>query len=251
MRKQSGGASSRYAGRPRRVAKAQVSQDAWPTPSRIIRRGVSLAPTVDMILAYANALMANGPSEAAVEQLRRALALDENNLTVRWALAMGHLKVIYASESEAVASRRAFGTSLDELKLWYENTPGIEAPYKAVGTVQPFLLAYQNYNNRDLLKRYGALCATFMAALPRRAPIGQRGDDNTSVSSAARKLRLGIVSAHVREHSIWTAVTKGWVQNLDIGTSSKSSSFIWIALSIEKPKRSRHRWTISTIGRWI
>ena len=197
------------------LAKAQFRQGRMADAIENYRRGVSLAPTVDMILAYANALMANGLSEAAVEQLRRALVLDENNLTVRWALAMGQLKVIYATESEAVASRQAFGASLDELKLWYENTPGIEAPYKAVGTVQPFLLAYQNYNNRDLLKRYGALCATFMAALPRPAPIGQRGDDSASVSPAARKLRLGIVSAHVREHSIWAAVTKGWVQNLD------------------------------------
>ena len=79
---------------------------------------------------------------------------------------MAYLKDVYASEAEVIASRKGFGKSLDELKLWYESMSSIEAPYKAVGSVQPFLLAYQNYNNLDLLKRYGALCATFMATLP-------------------------------------------------------------------------------------
>ena len=179
-------------------------------------RGLSLGtPTVDMILSYSSALIANGLNDAAVEQLRRALALEENNLTVRWALAMAHLKIIYESESEVTASRQAFGKSLDEIRSWYERTPGIKAPYKTVGTVQPFLLAYQNYNNRDLLERYGALCATLMASLPSRVSRAPRAGEIRDASPAVRKLRLGIVSAHVREHSVWTAVTKGWLQNLD------------------------------------
>jgi protein O-GlcNAc transferase len=171
--------------------------------------------TVDMILSYANALMANGLNDTAVAELRRALTLEENNLTVRWALAMAHLKIIYESESEVAASRQAFGESLDEIRSWYESTPRIEAPYKTVGTVQPFLLAYQNYNNRDVLKRYGALCATFMASLPSRVSGAPPLGENRHFSPVVRKLRLGIVSAHVREHSVWTAITKGWVQNLN------------------------------------
>jgi protein O-GlcNAc transferase len=171
--------------------------------------------TVDMILSYANALMSNGLNDAAVVELRRALTLEESNLTVRWALAMAHLKIIYESESDVVASRQAFGESLDEIKSWYAGTAGIEAAYKTVGTVQPFLLAYQNYNNRDLLKRYGALCATFMASFASRVSGARRLGQIRDTSPTLGKLRLGIVSAHVREHSVWTAITKGWVQNLD------------------------------------
>jgi protein O-GlcNAc transferase len=40
-------------------------------------------------------------------------------------------------------------------------------------------------------------------------------ETSRSVPATSRRLRLGIVSAHVREHSIWTAVTKGWVRQLD------------------------------------
>jgi predicted O-linked N-acetylglucosamine transferase (SPINDLY family) len=197
------------------LAKAQFEQGRMAQAIQNYQRGLSLgAPSVDMILSFANALMANGLQDEAVEQLRRALALDENNLTVRWALALGQLKAIYESEAEVMASRQAFGRSLDEIKVWYENTSGIDAPYRTVGTLQPFLLTYQHYNNRDLLRKYGDLCATFMATLPRRAAPDEQ-PARRAAPAANRKLRLGIVSAHVREHSIWTAVTKGWVHHLD------------------------------------
>jgi protein O-GlcNAc transferase len=182
------------------------------------RRGLSLAaPSVEMILSYTNALLANGLNEAAVEQLKRALVLDGKSLTVRWALALAQLRAIYDSESEVAASRTAFGKCLDDIKSWYELTPAIEAPYNTVGTVQPFALAYQNYNNRDLLKRYGALCAAFMSTLPKRMPGAGSAPRDSAGRPAGRKLRLGVVSAHIREHSIWIAVTKGWLQQLDRG----------------------------------
>jgi predicted O-linked N-acetylglucosamine transferase (SPINDLY family) len=197
------------------LAKAQLEQGRLAQAIENYQRGMSVgAPSVDMILSFANALMANGLEDEAVDQLHRALALDGKNLTVRWALAFGRLKAVYGSEAEVLASRQAFGRSLDEIKAWYENTSGIEAPYRTVGTVQPFLLTYQHYHNLDLLRKYGSLCATFMATLPRRsAPNGPRAPGSAAATN--RKLRLGIVSAHVREHSIWTAVTKGWVHQLD------------------------------------
>ena len=201
-----------------------------------------------MILSYANALMANGLNEEALEQLNYALTIDEKNLIVRWASAIGRLKTVYESESQVLASRQAFSKSLDEVRSWYESTPGLAEPYKTVGTVQPFYLAYQHYNNRDLLKRYGALCVAFMATLPRRV----RGDERRAGSSdyplAGRKLRLGIVSAHVREHSIWTAVTKGWIQSLD---RDKFEIYVFHLDSHRRPgDRSRHRMgePILTIG---
>jgi protein O-GlcNAc transferase len=195
------------------LARAQLEQGRIAEAAESHRQGLSrAAPSVDMLLSYANALMANGLDDEALEQLERARALDDKNPIVRWALAMGRLKTIYESESEVIASREAFEKSLDEIKSWYESTPGIEAPYRAVGTIQPFLLTYQHYNNRDLLKRYGALCASFMSTLPRRGPVG---DIQRTGPIGGRKLRFGVVSAHVREHSVWAAVTKGWLHHLD------------------------------------
>jgi protein O-GlcNAc transferase len=200
------------------LAKAQFDQGRISESIDSFRRGLSLAaPSVDMILSYTNALLANGLNEAAIEQLERALVLDGKSLTVRWALALAQLKAVYETESEVAASRAAFGKCLDDIKSWYERTPAIEAPYNTVGSVQPFALAYQNYNNRDLLKRYGALCTAFMATLPRRVPGAGSPPGGSAGRPAGRKVRLGVVSAHIREHSIWIAVTKGWLQHLDRG----------------------------------
>jgi predicted O-linked N-acetylglucosamine transferase (SPINDLY family) len=175
------------------------------------RQGTPQAPSLEMLLSDAHILMGNGLHDEAMSKLKGALALDGNNVTARWALAFTSLKAIYQSESEVLASREAFGNSLNDIRSWYESASGIEAPYGAVGTVQPFALAYQHYNNRDLLEKYGGLCVDFMSAFPHHpspapAPVDKR---------IVRKLRLGIVSAHIREHSVWTAITKGWVEHLD------------------------------------
>jgi protein O-GlcNAc transferase len=175
------------------------------------RQGTPRAASVEMLLSDAHILMGNGLHEEAMSKLKGALALDGNNVTARWALAFTSLKAIYQSESEVLASREAFGNSLNDIRSWYESASGIEAPYDAVGTVQPFALAYQHYNNRDLLEKYGSLCVDFMSAFlhhpsPAPALVDKR---------IVRKLRLGIVSAHIREHSVWAAITKGWVEHLD------------------------------------
>jgi protein O-GlcNAc transferase len=175
------------------------------------RQGTAQAPSIEMLLSDAHILMGNGLHDEAMSKLKCVLALDGNNVTARWALAFASLKTIYQSESEVLASREAFGNSLNGIRSWYESASGIEAPYDAVGTAQPFALAYQHYNNRDLLEKYGSLCVDFMSAFPHHpspapAPVDKR---------IVRKLRLGIVSAHIREHSVWTAITKGWVEHLD------------------------------------
>ncbi len=201
---------------PNALPKTRFDQGGSADAAKSQPRGLSsAAPSVDMLLSYSHTLMANGLIDEALQQLDAALALDPNNLTVRWAIAIGQLKPVYESESDVLAARQAFGESLDDVKSWFENTQSVEAPYRTVGAVQPFYLTYQHYNNRDLLKKkYGALCATFMGTLPgvlqpERPFAGPVGPP------AGRKLRLGVVSAHVREHSVWIAVTKGWVKNLD------------------------------------
>ena len=74
--------------------------------------------------------------------------------------------------------------------------------------MQPYYLAYHASDNRDLLARYGALCSRLMAAwqtanLP---PVATR---------TSGPIRVGIASAHLREHSVWNAIVKGWVKHLD------------------------------------
>jgi protein O-GlcNAc transferase len=201
-----------YANKAARLEPSSVAAFGAPANAQFDhRQGTAQAPSVEMLLSDAHILTGNGFHDEAVSKLKGALALDRNNVTARWALAFASLKNTYQSESEVLASREAFSNSLDDIRSWYESTPGIQAPYGAVGAVQPFALAYQHYNNRDLLVKYGSLCVDFMSAFPHHPVPAPVPDDKRIV----RKVRLGIVSAHIREHSVWTAITKGWVEHLD------------------------------------
>jgi protein O-GlcNAc transferase len=199
------------------LAAAQFDQGRMAEAIESYRLGTSMArPSIQMLVAYAQTLMANGLNEDAVEQLQRALTLDENSLAVRWAIAMGQIKPIYKSESGITTSRRALARHMEEVATWYQQANEIRESFNVVGTVQPFLLAYQPFNNRELLKQYGAICARWMATMPAG---GLRAKQSAAARRApfagGRKLRIGIASAQISDHSVWNAITKGWVYNID------------------------------------
>ncbi len=74
--------------------------------------------------------------------------------------------------------------------------------------MQPYYLAYQATGNRDLLARYGALCARLMVPW-------QKDHVPAIAARASGPVRVGIASAQLREHSVWNAIVKGWVKHLD------------------------------------
>jgi len=78
-----------------------------------------------------------------------------------------------------------------------------------VGVQQPFYLAYQDRNNRELLGRYGAVCARVMDGWLR----GERS--STAARGARDRIRVGVVSAHFHGHSVWHAIIKGWLLQID------------------------------------
>src|SRR5882672_4964832 len=196
---------------------AQFDQGRLAEAIDSYRQGVALpGPSAQMLLEFANALLASGLNEEAIEQLQRAVKLDKKNLTVRWAIALAHIKPIFKSGAEIAASRHQFAKAVDEVAAWYRTADGIHEPFSAVGVSQPFYLAYQPFNNRELLSQYGVLCSAWMATLPTGTPdVAARIDIRSTSPAEPRKLRIGIAAAHVQEHSVWNAITKGWVYNID------------------------------------
>jgi predicted O-linked N-acetylglucosamine transferase (SPINDLY family) len=196
---------------------AQFDQGRLAEAIDSYRQGVALpGPSSQMLLDFANALLASGLNDEAIEQLQRAVKLDDRNLKIRWAIALAQLKAIYGSESDVLASRQEFAKAIDDVAAWYRTAEGIHEPFNAVGVSQPFYLAYQPFNNRELLSRYGALCATWMMTLP----VGTDDSPKPVIAgnappASARKLRIGIAAAHIQEHSVWNAITRGWVYNID------------------------------------
>jgi protein O-GlcNAc transferase len=114
------------------------------------------------------------------------------------------------ADDEAALARglAAFDAEIEALARWCQ-ARGAEKVARAVGTQQPFYLAYIEADHRDRLARYGALCADLMGQWQRA----------TGLAMPARitraETRVGIVSAHVRDHSVWNAIVKGWLQHLD------------------------------------
>lgn len=155
-----------------------------------------------------NALKGMGDAAGALACYARALELDPDYAEARWALAVSQLPLVAGDEAELGRSRAAFDAQLSALERWCDER-GPEKSARAVGTQQPFYLAYQDGDQRALMARYGALCARLMGAWQQatKLPMPAR------VTRA--QIRVGIVSAHIRDHSVWNAIVKGWLQQLD------------------------------------
>lgn len=199
------------------LAAAQFDLGRLPEAADSYRRAIALgAPSAQMLAAFANVLLQCGLNDEAVDHLQRAAQLDEKNLAIRWAIALAQLKAIGNSASEVRASRSAFAQAMDEVDAWYRRSEDIREPFNAVGVSMPFYLAYQPFHNRALLERHGALCAAWMATLPAGDADGKAHPASAAqAGTGVRKLRLGIASAHISDHSVWNAITKGWVCHID------------------------------------
>lgn len=149
-----------------------------------------------------------GASEEARQHFRRALELNPDDAVARWALAMAQLPAIPESKADADRSRAAFATELAGLADWLGSRSGDDG-WLGVGNHRPFFLAYQEADNRALLSQYGQLCAREMGRWQSAHGL------SLQQAAAGDVLRIGIVSAHVFEHSVWRAIVKGWLKHLD------------------------------------
>lgn len=145
--------------------------------------------------------------QEAAASYAKAITLEPNFAAARWALTMIQLPSVYESESQPMERRSAFAEQLDALAQWVGANASVDGASALVQ--QPFHLAYQEENNRDLLTKYGQLCGTVMERWRAKERL---------VTAAPRKattVRFGIVSAHLHSHSVWHALLKGWLQHLD------------------------------------
>jgi predicted O-linked N-acetylglucosamine transferase (SPINDLY family) len=173
------------------------------------RRAIELEPSLAPAhYALGHALREAARVDEALAAFRRAVALKPDYAEARWCFVMAQLPTVYGVDDDPAACRNRFAAELAQLEKWFTEHPG-HADFAAVGSHQPFALAYHEQDNRALLGRYGALCSRLMSDSRReqRLPIpGPRRH---------QPIRVGIVSSYFRNHSVWNAPAKGWFRALD------------------------------------
>ncbi|MBI1778503.1 MAG: hypothetical protein HYR63_24455 [Proteobacteria bacterium] len=142
----------------------------------------------------------------------RALATDPADPRARLGACIAQIPIAYAREEEIEEAREAYARKLRALVTWSNaaDTSELARFAAAVGTIQPFFLAYQNQDDCALQRSYGAvMCRTLAARYPDLAmppppaqePVGRH--------------RIGIVTGYFRSHSVWKMAISGWLSELD------------------------------------
>ncbi len=156
------------------------------------------------------ALWQEGQRAEAEAIYRHALALRPDYAEASLALAVAALPLLPDSVAESRGAIESFERALDELEEWDRRHPGLLG--RAVGSSQPFHLAYRPIDVTAALARYGALIST--------AGAEYWGVPSAPVTRRARRdrIRLVIVNAHIRRmHPVWEVVLRGLIGHLDRG----------------------------------
>lgn len=183
------------------------------TPARReLRRALVVEPgRFDATSALALAHWEAGQTAASRRLFARAVAIDPTNATARLSECVAALPVFYASAAAVGAAREAYDVALTKLELWARDGDDLRGLAGAIGTLQPFYLAYQNHDDRDLQRRYGSLVCRATAArhpelsAPFPACAARRGG----------RIRIALVSGFFRRHSVWKMALEGWIRGLD------------------------------------
>jgi protein O-GlcNAc transferase len=151
--------------------------------------------------------------DEAIVTYDKALAKNPDFIKARWAKCMSQLQTIYLNETSIKTSRKRYFEELIKLRdiISLQKPHDIEEAADAIGFRQPFYLAYQGFNDRELQQLYGDLVCKIMSL---KYPEFSKC---LSVPHhlVGEPLRVGIVSGHFYEHSVWKIPIKGWIENIN------------------------------------
>ena len=121
---------------------------------------------------------------------------------------MTQVPVMQMQVEDPTQSRSSFLRELNALEEWLASHESASA-FEAVGNQHPFYLAYQHENNRDLLARCGKLYSRLMLEWQEKHHL------QMPAHKPGKRISIGIVSAHIRGHSVWNAIVRGWLKKID------------------------------------
>jgi protein O-GlcNAc transferase len=146
--------------------------------------------------------------EEALASYEKAIALKPDYGKAEFALCMAELLILYMDEPEIITRRTAYERRLRALCDALDRSTNLAELAQGVGSSQPFYLAYQGYNDRDLQALYGSFVCRLMAKCYPPAALAPPPGETEPV-------RVGIVSGFFRRHTVWKLLIKGWLSQLD------------------------------------
>ncbi|MFI4939362.1 MAG: tetratricopeptide repeat protein [Burkholderiales bacterium] len=154
-----------------------------------------------------------GRGQEARAALAEARRVEPDNLEHQLKHAVSWIPTVRDAGEQTDVSRARLTVELQAL-LDRVGAGPVNNPANVIGAGSPFYLAYQECDNKEPLSLYGELCRRLMqqwAAL-RPQPLSS---STATLPPKTGKRRVGIVSAHIYDHSVWRAIVRGWVCGLD------------------------------------
>jgi len=159
------------------------------------------------------ALQEQGKINEALNAYDKAIKHNPSFVLARWVKCMSQIPIFYPDQSSIESSRELYQEELIKLRDTISlNSPNdISLASEAIGQKQPFFLAYQGLNDRELQKMYGELVCKIMSAkypqFAERPPM--------PLHLPGEPLRIGVVSGFFYYHASWKIPIKGWIENID------------------------------------
>ena len=183
-----------------------------------LQRAVALAPrNAQAHIRLCSVLAETGRRDEALAAYRAALALHPDDPTLQIGATMAELPMICDDAAEIERCRASYSARLGSLEQLFAGRLARARPdtaqqdAEAIGTAQPFFLAYHGRNDRELQARYGRLvCAIMGAAYPQWAQA-----PDVAPPAPGEPIRIAIVSGQFWGHSVLKFPIWGWVSLLD------------------------------------
>ena len=141
-----------------------------------------------------------------------AISVNPNEISYRWNYANLQLLKVYERDEDCKNALENFDNELTKINNFI-TSENLDQAFKVIGTCFPYYLAYSENNNKYLLEKHGEICCRVMKNWQEK---NLPSIINSNIENKKKKkIKIGIISSHIRYHSVWNHFLKGIINNLN------------------------------------